>query len=208
MDGLHLQMSQSTATGPAFTLHRMRAPYAIRFTRDAVAQMQQILPGKYELVEGELIDKMSQRLPHRIAMMALLNWMIQTWGHRFLQDQASIDVSPEDNPTSEPQPDAVALNIPLASLQGNPQPGQIELVIEVSDSSAAYDLTTKAGLYARAGIGEYWVLDIPRRLIHVHRDPVEGVYRAVVAHLPEQSVAPLAKPGAALAIADLLPPQS
>lgn len=188
----------------------MRAPHAIRLTRDVIAQLSPIgfLPEKYELVEGELVSKMSQGLPHRIAMMALLNWMMQTWGYRFLQDQATIDVAPEDNPTSEPEPDVAALNVPLDSLQGNPQPDQLELVVEVAASTAAYDLTTKAGLYARAGIAEYWVLDITRRLLHVHRDPAGDGYRTVQAYLPEQSLAPLSKPAATVAVADLLPPQS
>lgn len=187
----------------------MRAQHAIWLTREAVACISAgILPEKYELVEGELISKMSQRLPHRIAMMALLNWMIQTWGHRFLQDQASIDVAPEDNPTSEPQPDLVALNEPLDSLTGNPQPSQIDLVVEVSDTSASFDLKIKAALYARAGIAEYWVLDVSRRVLYVHRDPSEGAYGTVTPLLPEQSIAPLARPEATLLIGDLLPPQS
>jgi hypothetical protein len=51
------------------------------------------------------------------------------------------------------------------------QPEEIALIVEVSDSSLRFDLTVKATLNARAGIGDYWVLDIPGWRLIVHRDP-------------------------------------
>jgi Uma2 family endonuclease len=56
----------------------------------------------------------------------------------------------------------------------------------------SFDLTTKASLYARARIVEYWVVDIPGRRIIVHRDPQEGQYRSVTAYAEQESVKPLA----------------
>jgi len=53
------------------------------------------------------------------------------------------------------------------------------LVVEVSDSSLAYDLRVKAPLYARYGVRDYWVVDAIRRTIRVHRDPVDGTYRDI-----------------------------
>jgi Uma2 family endonuclease len=55
-----------------------------------------------------------------------------------------------------------------------PGPGDLDLVIEVAESTLGFDLKTKAGLYARAAIGEYWVLDITGRQMIVHRDPRDG----------------------------------
>ena len=65
-------------------------------------------------------------------------------------------------------------------------------MLEVSDSSLAFDLTTKAALYARAGIPEYWVLDVAGRRLIVHRQPANGKYGSVVAYDNTESVAPLA----------------
>ena len=45
------------------------------------------------------------------------------------------------------------------------------LIVEVADTTLAYDLTTKAELYATAGIADYWVLDVENRQLHVFRDP-------------------------------------
>ncbi len=74
--------------------------------------------------------------------------------------EAPIDVSPNDNPTNEPVPDLIVLNHDSATIvSGNPQPSDLNLIVEISDSTL-FDLTTKAWLYARAGILEYWVLDV------------------------------------------------
>ena len=78
------------------------------------------------------------------------------------------------------------------------------MVVEVADTTISFDLATKSRLYARAGIIEYWVLDINKRRMIVHRDPREGRYHSVVAYGAEESVAPLAAPGSALRIGDVL----
>jgi len=76
-------------------------------------------------------------------------------------------------------------------------------VVEVSDSSLGFDLTTKAALYARAGIVEYWVLDVAGRRLIVHRDPRAGRYISVAAYGEEESVAPLAALESLLRVGDL-----
>ena len=62
------------------------------------------------------------------------------------------------------------------------------------DTSLSFDLNTKAALYARAGIAEYWVLDIPGRRLIVHRFPAAGRYSGVNAYAETESAAPLAAP--------------
>ena len=56
-------------------------------------------------------------------------------------------------------------------------------MVEVADSTLAFDLNTKAALYARAGIPEYWVLDVKGQRLMVHRDPSGGRYQSVIAYL-------------------------
>jgi Uma2 family endonuclease len=79
------------------------------------------------------------------------------------------------------------------------------LVVEVSDSTLSFDLRTKAALYARAQIVEYWVLDIAGRRLIVHRNPEAGRYTSVVAYGAEETASPLAAPESCLRIKDVLP---
>jgi Uma2 family endonuclease len=134
-----------------------------------------------ELVRGELISKMGKKRPHVNALVAVQAWLVRTFGTvcesgQFVNPDAPIDVAPEDNPTSEPEPDLVVLARPSREFQdANPRPGDLRLVVEISDTTLGFDLTTKAELYARAGIVEYWVIDIQAKRIIVHRDPREGL---------------------------------
>jgi Uma2 family endonuclease len=156
-----------------------------------------------ELIEGELINKMGKKRPHTNVMVALHLWLIRVFGGEYVNQEASIDVAPEDNPINEPQPDLVVLTRRSNEIQAaNPQPRDLRLVVEVSDSTVTFDRSTKAALYARAGIVEYWVADIPRRRLIVHRDPREGQYRSVAAYSEGESVSPLAAPDQQLPVAE------
>ncbi len=64
----------------------------------------------------------------------------------------------------------------------NPQPQDILLIVEISDSTLRIDLETKAKLYARAEIAEYWVVDIPGKQLIVHREPSRGNYANIVTY--------------------------
>ena len=68
----------------------------------------------------------------------------------------------------------------------------------------AIDLTTKARLYARSGIVEYWVLDVAGRRLIVHRDPVDGQYQSVIGFSEEERVARLAAPEQDIRVGELL----
>ena len=155
-----------------------------------------------ELVEGELINKMGKGLPHVRALVLLHEWLLAIFGRRRVVPEPSIDVFPEDNPTSEPEPDLIVVSREITDFTENPKPRDLLLVIEIADSSLYVDLTTKAGLYARAGIVDYWVLDIAGRRMIVHRDPRRGQYTSIVTYGPDDRVAPLAAPGCALRVGD------
>jgi len=129
------------------------------------------------------------------ASMLMLEWIQDTFGRRFVNAEAPIDVSPEDNPWNEPEPDLIVLKRKYSNFRsGNPQPEDVALVIEIADSSLAFDLTTKARLYARAGIEKYWVLDVAGRRLIVHRSPASGRYASVVAYRENEMIAPLTAP--------------
>ena len=151
---------------------------------------------RLELVQGELISKMGKKRPHVNALVAVQAWLVRTFGEQFVNPEAPIDVAPEDNPTSEPEPDLVVLTKPSREFEhSNPRPTDLRLVVEISDSTLGFDLTTKAELYARAGIIEYWVFDVAARRLIVHREPIEGMYRSVTAYGADETVTPLASPG-------------
>jgi Uma2 family endonuclease len=159
---------------------------------------------KLELVDGELISKMGQNPPHVILLSRMWEWLLQTMGPRRVYSNAPIDVAPEDNPTNEPEPDIVVRERPPVGIPTrNPQPHELSLVVEVSDSSLRFDVTVKARLYARAGIVEFWVLDVAGRRLIVHREPSPAGYRSVVAYSELEKVAPLASPQRELQVGEL-----
>ncbi len=141
---------------------------------------------RLELVEGELISKMGKKRPHVNAVAALHEWLAQVFGSRFVLQEAPIDVARDDNPSSEPEPDVIVMSRDRSFFKtDNPQPTDLLLVVEVGDSTLGLDLKTKARLYARAGIQEYWVVDVTGRRVIVHRDPIGGAYAAVVGCLKD-----------------------
>ena len=155
----------------------------------------------YELVEGELILTMGKKRLHSNVLRRLIILLDQLFGQDLVQQEVSLDVSPEDNPTSEPEPDAVVFRKSFEDVaSGNPRPADVALLIEVADTTLRFDRTVKAGLYARAGIAEYWVVDAVGERVYVHRDPQEGAYRSVAEFGREESVSPLAKPDGAIPV--------
>ncbi len=161
---------------------------------------------RLELVEGELIDKMGQNRPHWTTVALIAIWLRRNFGNLLVLQEVAIDVAPEDNPTSEPEPDVIVLMCEFDDiLASHPRPGDLRLVVEVSDSSLAFDLTIKAALYARARIMEYWVLDVNERRLIVHRDPTAGRYASVTVYRENETVSPLTAPQAEFRPADAFP---
>ena len=162
-----------------------------------------------ELIDGELINKMGKKRRHVNGLTAIQLWLAAVFGGEFVNFEAPIDVSPEDNPTNEPEPDLIVLSRPFAEFaEANPQSADLRLVVEVSDTTLGFDLTAKARLYARAGIADYWVLDVQGRRLIVHRDPQAGRYVSVAAYSEQESVAPLVVPETPFPVAAAFPSQA
>ena len=130
-------------------------------------------------------------------------WLQSIFGPLFALQDPTIDLHPAENSTNEPQPDVIVLNRSFRTLSGRPTPAHVSLVAEVSDTSLSFDLKVKARLYARAGIAEYWVVDLNARRVIVHRRPEGGRYLDVVAYLADEMVETLGAPGVAIRVADL-----
>lgn len=157
---------------------------------------------RVELIEGELIAMPALGRPHIMRVVKLTHLLVPAAGDRAL---VSIQNSVRLSRISEPEPD-IALLHPRFESEGDspPLPEDVLLLIEVADSSARYDHTVKADLYARHGIAEHWIVDLDAHLIRLHRDPVEAGYGTVRDAGPGDTLEPLLLPGLRLSVADLL----
>jgi Uma2 family endonuclease len=103
---------------------------------------------------------------------------------------------------SEPEPDISV--VPLGAYTER-HPDRAILVIEVAESSLAYDRDTKGPLYAASRVDEYWVVDVAGRAVEVHTEPVGDRYAKVRRVTGSESLAPAAFPELAIAVGTLLP---
>jgi len=184
-------------------------PNRRRWTREDCEFMERVglLKNRYELIDGEIVEKVGQNQPHAITITLLIKWLIAVFGGDFVLCQLPVEVDAADRPSYRPEPDASVLNRPVTEfVTAPPGPADLRLVAEVSDTTLADDLRVKVGLYARAGFPEYWVLDVTSRRLIVHRAPQNGSYTAVRAYSAQETIAPEAAPDANVEISALLPP--
>lgn len=159
---------------------------------------------RLELLEGEIIQKMTQNPPHTTSLSLSLVALESAFAGRgyFVRIQAPISL-PGD---SEPEPDlAVVAGCPRDYQTQHPVAANVLLLVEVSDTTLGFDRRRKAAAYAAAGIREYWIVNVIDRQLEVHRDPSGSAYGLVTVHAPTDSVSLLGAPQATIPVADLLP---
>jgi len=158
---------------------------------------------RVELLEGEIIEMPPIGDPHAGTCNRIAHVLITRLGDRAVVAVANPIALPIA--VSMPQPDHAVLK-PRATFYADrrPQPDDTFFVVEVMDSSTRDDRRIKAPLYARAGVPELWLADIPGSLVEVLREPRDGVYRSVRTVRRGESVAPLAFPDVVFSFADLL----
>ena len=156
-------------------------------------------PKKVELINGELRFMNPAGPVHDDHVEYLTDWSFRntTRKHCNIRVQSGF-VSNDDRP----EPDVLWIK-PGRYGRRRPTAADVMLLIEVSDSSLDSDLQEKANLYSRSGVGEYWVVDIPNRQIHVMSDIQDGRYRRIEMHAPPDELSPACKPDARLKLADL-----
>jgi len=149
------------------------------FTTDEYHQM--ITAGVFdeddriELIEGELYE-MSPIGPRHAAAVNRLARILQ------IQIAASAIVSVQ-NPIelssfSEPQPDLTVLKWRDDFYsQSHPSPSDVLIAIEVSDTTQDRDRGFKIPVYARAGLGEAWLVDLFNDCIEIYSAPANGKYQ-------------------------------
>jgi Uma2 family endonuclease len=163
---------------------------------------------KIELLEGQLVVREPQHSPHatatRLVQEALRAAFAPGWDVR-----AGLPLAL--GRFSEPEPD-------VSVVRGSPRdfrdahPMEAVLVVEVAKTSLRLDRSRKARVYARAGVPDYWIVNLVTGVLEVYREPVaidparrRWEYRMVRSLGPDESISPLAAPHASIAVADLLP---
>jgi Uma2 family endonuclease len=187
-----------------------RPDHPFRFTRQQYHEMGErgYFEGtRVERIHGEIVEMRPINWPHvvgcrRTAVLLERVFAGTAWVSRNEQPLALAD--------SDPQPDVMVVAGRFEDYTDHPTTAL--LVVEVADTTLAYDTKTKAELYATAGVADYWVLDLDNRQLHVFRDPQPladalgaTAYQTHLTLSPTDHIAPLAAPTASVLVGDLLP---
>ena len=161
-----------------------------------------------ELLDGLLLVKEPQHSPHRTAVLLVAKALERAFGEGwFVQTQSPIILDDQ----SEPEPD-------VCVVRGTPRdytdahPTRPALIVEVAQSGLALARGRKAAAYARAGIVDYWIVNLVDRVLEVHREPARPGparrhwgYVSIETLGPDATITPLVAPSAPIRVADLLP---
>jgi Uma2 family endonuclease len=157
---------------------------------------------RVELIEGQLVAMAPIGSDHSGTVNALNRLLVLAVG-----DAGVVAVG---NPvrlsdTTEPQPDFSVLKPrPDFYRQSLPTPDDVLLVIEVANSSLSYDRAVKRPLYARHGIPEYWIVNIPAGHVEVYRAPTPDGYAATFQVGRDGTLTPEVLPNVSISAAALL----
>ena len=151
------------------------------FTREEYHRMAEVgilkPTDRVELIRGEIVE-MSPPGRRHVAFVNNLNQLLVTRlaGRAIVSVQNPVALADD----SEPRPDlAVVRRRAVPYKEAEIATDDVLLLIEVAESSLAYDRSTKLRLYVEAGVAEYWVVDGAAETIEVHRTPEAGEYRDV-----------------------------
>ncbi|MBI3636005.1 MAG: Uma2 family endonuclease [Candidatus Rokubacteria bacterium] len=177
-----------------------------RVEYDRLVDMGLFADERLELLDGVLVVREPQKSPHAATVEMVARAVGAAFGagwHVRRHSPLALD------DVSEPEPD-------VAVVAGEPEdyftehPTTAALIVEVADSSLAFDRTHKASLYARAGLAEFWIVDLVNMTLIVHRDPAPSsgaphgaAYRSVDVLRRPATVTPLAAT-TSIAVAHLL----
>ncbi len=159
-----------------------------------------------ELLEGQIINMTPQGPFHAATTDYTTEYLRHTLaGKALLRCEKPIAL----NQYSEPEPDIAVVHLhPYRYANGHPQASEVYLLIEVADTTLEYDRNTKAKIYAKAGIEDYWVLNTKKRQLHIFREPMIDGYSQEDILVETASISPLAFPEITVEISRLLPPKN
>lgn len=187
-------------------------PRTRRWTRaeyDRLIEKGMFRPGeRLELLAGDLVVREPQGDPHAFAI-ELANEALRTAFGPEWRVRVQLPVALDEE--SEPEPDVSVAPGPLRD-SSEAKPSRLVLVVEIAESSLALEREYKGSLYARAGVPEYWIVNLKGRVLEVYREPgpeaaalYGWAYRSAQSLSAGQLISPLASPTARVNVADLLP---
>lgn len=159
-----------------------------------------------ELLDGFLVAREPQGSRHAVAVGLVRAALERAFGEGYhIREEKPLAL----DALSEPEPDLVVVRGRLRDYR-DAHPSTPVLVVEVADTSLALDRLRKGGLYARAGVGDYWIVNLLDEVLEVYRQPVGSSsrgwkYRSVKLLKENGVVSPLAAARAQIRVADLLP---
>ncbi|MCR9295344.1 MAG: Uma2 family endonuclease [bacterium] len=174
---------------------------ALHLTTDEYDQMVQRgafdhLNRKIELIRGELREMNPAGPLHDDLVTFLTNWSARSTSAEttMVTSQTGLNLAELE---SRPEPDLMWLR--ARRYRGrHPSASDVLLAIEVSSSSLRSDLNEKAGLYAEAGIDEYWIVDAQDQCVHVFRKPEQRQYSQYSVVKVGETLSPMQAPGVLL----------
>ena len=164
-------------------------------------------PGdRVELLGGQMVVAEPQGSRHYAALRATQEALRAAFGDGWeIRGQGPIALDDE----SEPEPDLAVVPGTFRDYRAA-HPSSPSLVVEVSETSLTLDRAHKGSLYARAGLVDYWIVNLPERRLEVHRDAEPDAtarfgwrYRSITILEPGASVSPLARPDRRIQVSDL-----
>jgi Uma2 family endonuclease len=157
---------------------------------------------RVELIRGEIVTMSPMGRRHR-AFVANLNRLLTLRLGERAEVHTQLPIVLTDD--TEPEPDLAVYRrrttVPFKERE--PYAEDAVMVIEVADTSLAYDRSTKLRLYAEASIPEYWIVDCATESIEVHRTPAAGGYRDASRVVGAGSVSLQAFPDVTLTLAEI-----
>ncbi len=158
---------------------------------------------RVELIDGQVVEMSPKGPRHAATVYAFDSVLKNALGIRAM---VRVQLPVHIDEFNEPEPD-IAVVVPRDDryVGAHPTPDEVILVVEVSESTLAFDCGVKAPLYAIAGIKEYWIADRTTDQIRIFRNPEGDGYRTVEAVGPGGTVTIQAFGKVALRVSDLLP---
>lgn len=183
----------------------MRAVHPRRWTREEYDKM--IDAGVFadgerlELIDGEILQMMTQGSLHATTIQLVQEALRKAFGAGFdVRTQLPLAL----DPFSEPEPD-ISVVPGSARDYRDEHPSTALLIVEVSDKTLSFDRQHKKAIYARAGIQEFWIVNLIENSIEVYREPEGDDYRSVLNLKSGESITPIAAPDRQIPVEELLP---
>ena len=161
---------------------------------------------RVELIQGEIIV-MPPIGPEHAGSLIISNSLFSEHAPGRFLVQTQNPVLLDDG--SEPEPDVALLRLrDDRYTRAHPTPADVLLIIEIADTSLAYDREVKAHIYGRNEIPETWIKNLPEDCIERFTEPGPEGYARHTVHRRGETLTPVSFPDLALAVADLLPPRA